>query len=165
MELRGPRLLLRTADLSHFLTEYLENRRSALPPEVHLSADIAPGIHCRFDYEGMTTVMRNLIENAILYSNGPPRVHVTLNAESNQCHLRVSDQGRGIDPSEQKKIFRMFYRSRRANDRIPGTGLGLFIVKVLVKRHKGKIRVESRGPGQGTTFHIILPRARTAEGE
>jgi signal transduction histidine kinase len=57
----------------------------------------------------------------------------------------------------------MFYRSRRGGDRVPGTGLGLFIVRALVKRQKGKVRVESPGAGRGTTFHITLPRTPAPE--
>ena len=163
MELRGPRLLLHEGDLSSFLEDYLETRGPALPPQGQLETDIEPGLHCRFNPEAMETVLRNLIENAILYSNESPQIRISLVAENNSCRLSVADQGRGIEPAEQKKIFRMFYRSRRGGDRVPGTGLGLFIVRALVKRQKGKVRVESPGAGRGTTFHITLPRTPAPE--
>ena len=55
-------------------------------------------------------MLRNLLENAILYSNPPAHISVTLTGEKQHCHLIVADKGRGIDPKEQKKVFRIFYR-------------------------------------------------------
>ena len=77
-----------------------------------------------------------------------------------QCCLAIADRGRGIAEQEQKKIFNMFYRIRRKDENIRGTGLGLFIVNATVRRHHGTVSVESKGKGQGTTFRIHLPLAQ-----
>ena len=104
----------------------------------------------------------NSVENAILYSDRSPDITVTLTSDADKCTLDFADRGRGIEINEQKKIFNMFYRIRRKKENIRGTGLGLFIVHATVRRHHGQVKVESKGPGEGTTFRIILP---TAQGE
>jgi two-component system sensor histidine kinase SenX3 len=72
--------------------------------------------------------------------------------------LRVRDQGIGISASEQKRIFKRFYRIPGAmTTRMKGTGLGLFIVRSVVARHGGKVYAESSGPGHGSTFVVQLP--------
>ena len=69
----------------------------------------------------------------------------------------MRDQGIGILPSEQKRIFKRFYRIPGMATRIKGTGLGLFIVRSVVARHGGKVYAESGGPGHGSTFIVQLP--------
>jgi signal transduction histidine kinase len=105
----------------------------------------------------METVLRNLLENAILYSDGSPVIHISLTHDGEHSCMALSDQGRGIELGDQKKIFNMFYRARRKDENIRGTGLGLFIVQATVKRHHGQTRVESKGRGKGSTFKIMLP--------
>ena len=73
------------------------------------------------------------------------------------AQLSVADQGRGIDPKHRKKVFKMFYRVRRGERTIRGSGLGLYIVRNVVRLHGGKVWLESPGSGQGTTFHLLLP--------
>ncbi|MBW2503800.1 MAG: ATP-binding protein, partial [Deltaproteobacteria bacterium] len=75
-------------------------------------------------------------------------------------HLTFADCGRGIEIKHQKKIFNMFYRVRRKDENIRGSGLGLFIVRATIKRHRGRISVESAGQNQGTSFHIYLPLSK-----
>lgn len=151
------RLNLQTIDFSAFVEKYFRARQFTLPKAGKLSLDITPGIYAAIDQDAMETVLRNLLENAILYSDNPPRITVTLSSTAHKCCLAFSDLGRGIDLNDQKKIFNMFYRIRRKDENIRGTGLGLFIVHATVRRHRGQVRVESRGHGYGTTFKIILP--------
>ncbi|NIQ08468.1 MAG: ATP-binding protein, partial [Gammaproteobacteria bacterium] len=106
--------------------------------------------------------LRNLLENAVLYSDASPEITITLTEENDQCCLAIADKGRGIEPYEQKKIFNMFYRIRRKDENIRGTGLGLFIVHATIRRHHGQVKVESKGRGHGTTFRIYLPLIRPA---
>ena len=113
----------------------------------------------------METVLRNLLENAILYSDNSPIISVSLNRDAHKCYLAFSDRGRGIASNDQKKIFNMFYRIRRKDENIRGTGLGLFIVHATIRRHHGQVKVESQGDGQGTTFKIILPVTQPAQAE
>lgn len=160
LEHRGLKLALRSGDLSAFVEEYFQDRRQDLPEGGTLSVRVEPGLWARFETESLGMALRNLFENALLYSEGPPQVEVILEGRERNCHLTLSDRGRGIEPREQRKVFRMFYRVRRGNDAVQGSGLGLFLARVVVLRHKGKIWLESPGPGQGTTVHLTLPRIR-----
>jgi signal transduction histidine kinase len=86
-------------------------------------------------------------------------VHVAVELEPTDqatIALRVRDRGAGISPAERKRIFRRFYRVPGAT-RVKGTGLGLFIVRSVVKRHGGKVFVESAGVGHGSAFTVELP--------
>lgn len=161
LEHRGLKLALRPGDLSAFVEEYFQGRRQDLPEGSSLSVRVEPGLVARFEAESLGMALRNLFENAILYSDGRAQLAVVLEGRERTCHLTLSDQGRGLEPREQKKVFRMFYRVRRGSDAVPGSGLGLFLVRMAVLRHKGKIWLESPGPGQGTTVHLVLPRLRS----
>ena len=157
LEQRGVRLHLRSVDLSQFLANYLRPQQYALPRAGTMLLEIEEGIQTRIEPESMETVLRNLLENALLYSDGPPRLRVALYREGNWAHLEFQDAGKGFDPRHLKKVFRMFYRVRRSNETIRGSGLGLFIVRTVVRLHRGKVWIESPGPGQGSTIHIRLP--------
>ena len=157
------RLDLKPANFSKFVEKYFRDRQFTLPKAGKLFLHIKPDIFSTIDQEAMETALRNLLENAVLYSDKSPHITVTLEQEQEQCHLTIADQGRGIELDEQKKIFNMFYRSRRKDENIRGTGLGLFIVNAIVRRHHGKVTVESEGRGQGTAFHIYLPRTLAEE--
>jgi two-component system phosphate regulon sensor histidine kinase PhoR len=154
------RLDLQTIDFSNFVEKYFRARQFTLPKAGTLSLKITPGIYAAIDQAAMETVLRNLLENAVLYSDKSPKITVTLSRDADKCCLAFSDSGRGIEFNEQKKIFNMFYRIRRKDENIRGTGLGLFIVNATVRRHHGKVKVESEGQGQGTTFKIVLPIAQ-----
>ncbi|GAB4257365.1 MAG: HAMP domain-containing sensor histidine kinase [Deferrisomatales bacterium] len=158
LEQRGIKLALRPGDLSAFVAEYCASRRGDLPDGAALELEVEPGLWARFERESLGVVLRNLLENAVLYSPGPPRIQVRLRRRNRRCHLSVRDWGRGLDPREQKRVFRMFYRVKAPDRRVEGTGLGLFIAKAIVLRHKGRIWAESDGPGTGSTFHVLLPR-------
>ncbi len=146
-------------DFSSFVVRFIEDFTRHLPDGGSLTSDIEPGISARIEGDGMEMVLRNLIENAFLYSQGSPEVCVALSRSGKNCTLSVTDNGRGIAAKELKNIFRMFYRVREAGETIRGTGLGLYIVKSIVKRHKGKVIVESSGSGNGSSFVITFPAA------
>ena len=113
------------------------------------------------DTDELRAVISNLIDNAVKYSD--KEVAVTVEVETvgeKQVAVRVSDKGIGIPPAQLKRIFRRFYRAHGLVARhVKGTGLGLFIVRSVVKRHGGRVRAESAGEGKGSTFTIQLPRA------
>ena len=117
------------------------------------------------DSEELQAAMRNLLENAVKYSNKQVRVAVTLqNDGPSRVQFRVSDEGVGISQSELKRIFRRFYRiPSAASMKVKGTGLGLYIVANVARRHGGRVFAESKGPGRGSTFTLELPVAPLRE--
>ena len=147
-------------DFSLFLGKVLEQKQGKLPEGGSITFEVEEGIKAAIDTERMETVLRNLFENACLYSPASPEIRVTLKKSGRHCFLTFQDHGKGIEAKELKKIFRMFYRVRRSGENIRGTGLGLYIVKSVVKDHGGKICVTSEGAGKGTTFLITLPLAK-----
>ena len=150
-------------DLSTLVSECLSLARTrhhlapdALTYQAHLNNGGSPFV--LGDEDELKSVVLNLVDNAIKYSGPHVRVAVELDqTDAAQVTLRVRDQGVGILPSEQKRIFKRFYRIPGMATRIKGTGLGLFIVRSVVARHGGKVYAESGGPGHGSTFIVQLP--------
>ncbi len=116
------------------------------------------------DTEELKAAVWNLIDNAIKYSPAPPRVQVLLEETDEQrLAVRVLDNGMGISRAELKRVFRRFYRIPGAVSRARGSsGLGLFIVRSVARRHGGKAFAESEGTGRGSTFTLLLPKATEA---
>ena len=148
---------LTPVDFSAFVEKFIHEFKLHIPEGSSLTTRIEPGISAKIDIEGMEMALRNLLENAFLYSPASPEVQLELVRSGKNCTLTVSDNGRGVDRKELGNIFRMFYRVRNAGESIRGTGLGLYIVKSIIKRHKGNIVAESDGVGRGTRFIISLP--------
>lgn len=111
------------------------------------------------DVDDLQSAMRNLLDNAVKYSGKNVHVLVTLRNEGrSRVQFRVSDHGIGIPPSELKRIFKRFYRIPvSAGLRVKGTGLGLYIVSNVAKRHDGRVTAESEGAGHGSIFTLELP--------
>jgi two-component system, OmpR family, sensor histidine kinase SenX3 len=112
------------------------------------------------DPEELRTAVSNLLDNAVKYS--PAGVHISVEVESPQQEhivVRVRDRGVGIPQQELKRIFKRFYRvTQRSVSQVKGTGLGLFIVRAIVRKHGGRVFAESEGTGRGTTVTLELPR-------
>lgn len=164
LEQKRIRLDLKPENLSQLVTDFFQQKTATLPEDARLTLDLAQDLHAQIDQAALQMVLRNLLENALLYSDGPPIIHVSLKAEGSRCHLCFADQGRGIAAKDRKKVFRMFYRVRKSDETIRGSGLGLFIVKAVIWRHKGKVWLESKGLGHGTSFHMLFPRIEPKEG-
>lgn len=113
------------------------------------------------DPEELRTAVSNVLDNAIKYSGNDVDVAVQLRApDEEHLLLRVRDRGVGIAPDELKQIFKRFYRvPSRALAHVKGTGLGLFIVRAIARKHGGRVFAESEGIGRGTTVSIELPRS------
>ena len=103
----------------------------------------------------MHHILVNLLTNAVKFSKPGDEVVFEASAKPHEVVFQVRDQGIGIPEAEQAKIFEPFYRGRNVAH-IPGTGLGLVIVKRCVERHGGTLELESR-PGQGTRFTVRVP--------
>jgi signal transduction histidine kinase len=103
-------------------------------------------------------VIRQIVGNALKYSQGDAPVRVTARAEEDCVAVSIADRGPGIPPEEQERIFDKYYRGRQGRDHLTGMGLGLPIARQVVEAHDGRIWVESQ-PGEGATFSFTLPFA------
>lgn len=122
--------------------------------ELDLQAEIH---HLHGDRIHLTNVLYNLIDNAVKYTEQEPRVRILTRSDDLGIHVSVTDNGIGIAPAEQRKIFDRLYRVPTGNiHNAKGFGLGLSYVKTVVERHGGRIKVDS-APGRGSTFHIFIP--------
>jgi signal transduction histidine kinase len=109
------------------------------------------------DREAMSRVVRNLLENAVKYSPAASTVWVETDCESRAAVLRVRDEGFGIPREEQSRIFEKFVRGEAAKKAcIPGTGIGLAMVREIVQVHRGDVALSSE-VGRGSTFMVRLP--------
>jgi signal transduction histidine kinase len=112
----------------------------------------------RGDWQELKSAVANLLDNSIKYSPGTPKVHVELERlDPRRLALRVRDNGIGIADRELTRIFSRFYRIPSAvASRVKGTGLGLFIVRSVARKHGGRVYAVSDGPGTGSTFVLEL---------
>jgi PAS domain S-box-containing protein len=109
------------------------------------------------DPDRIGQVIDNLLTNAIKFTYGDGEVAVSVTQEGERAVIEVADTGRGISQEDQSRLFERLYRASSATeDHVPGTGLGLTIVKAITEAHDGEISVHSE-LGQGTTFQIHLP--------
>jgi two-component system sensor histidine kinase SenX3 len=116
------------------------------------------------DSDELKAAVWNLIDNAVKYSPSEIAVHVALEEfDEERLAVRVTDHGIGISPLELKRIFKRFYRiPANVAVRAKGSGLGLFIVRSVAKKHRGRAFAESLGTGHGSTFTLLLPKAPSA---
>ncbi|MDJ0459284.1 ATP-binding protein [Pseudarthrobacter phenanthrenivorans] len=109
------------------------------------------------DQDLLVTALRNLIDNAIRYSPANTRVGIGVRSREGLVSISVTDQGDGLTPEDQERVFERFYRVDAARSRqTGGTGLGLSIVKHVAQNHGGEVTLWSQ-PGQGSTFTLRLP--------
>ena len=144
-------------DLTQLLREVADSMERRFPgAHLHLQTEEAVLLP-RADRLGLTSVIQNLIENAIKYSEGPARIALELSRDNREVLFAVADQGIGIPDREKERIFDKFYRVGNEDTRkTKGTGLGLYIVRQIVLAHHGRIEVSDNQP-QGTIFRIWIP--------
>jgi len=153
--------MLKTAvpvDLAGVIVDAVErNQVIADRKGIKISWDAPSGTLVLGDSEMLTMAVKNLIENAILYSDEGAQVGVGLREDEGTAQISVTDSGVGIDPEHVDRIFERFYRADPSRSRSTGgTGLGLAIVKHVANNHRGDIQVFSK-PGFGSTFTLLLP--------
>ena len=147
----------RQTDISALVEDYVEQERTKLPQGGNISLEAESGVKAMVDPEEMGMVLRNLLENAVLYSPESPDISISLARSGSTFTISVMDRGRGIESKNQKHVFDMFYRVQPPGDYVRGTGLGLYIVESVIKSHGGTVHVTSAGLGTGSTFTIKLP--------
>jgi two-component system, OmpR family, sensor histidine kinase SenX3 len=150
-------------DFSGIVAETVEltRLRHHLPAEVlQFTGSAEEKIYLRGNPQELRTAVFNLVENAVKYSSEKKEIEVDLlTPNMDTILLRVRDKGVGIPHPELKRIFKRFYRvASSATGRVKGTGLGLFIVRSIARRHGGDAFAESEGTGRGSTFTLRLPR-------
>ena len=145
-------------DLSKVISDNIKLARStAQNKNVTLINLVEPGLIIYADYNMIHTVFRNLISNAIKFSNPGGRVFVEGQKEDGQIVVKVKDEGIGMDENTINNLFRLdVAQSSRGTAGESGTGLGLILCKEFVSRHNGQIWVESQ-KDKGSTFTVILP--------
>jgi signal transduction histidine kinase len=118
------------------------------------------GVRVLGSAEDLRTAVFNVLDNAIKYSGEKVDVHVRLETpDAKRVVLTVQDQGIGIHADDLKQVFKRFYRvPHRALSNVKGTGLGLFIVQAIARKHGGRVFAKSGGEGHGTTITLELPR-------
>jgi two-component system, OmpR family, sensor histidine kinase SenX3 len=149
-------------DLEGIVHESVErNQVIAEAKQITIEVEAPAGIVVYGDHEMLTIAVKNLIENAILYSDAGSSVGVGLRAIDGIAEIAVTDHGVGIAPEDQDRIFERFYRVDPSRSReTGGTGLGLAIVKHVAMNHRGEIKLFSQ-VGLGSTFTLRLPLADT----
>jgi signal transduction histidine kinase len=136
--------------------------RYNLDPAAIRIAESADDAKILGDAEELQTAFMNLLDNAVKYSPDEIKISVRIKASPirNKVDVFIRDSGIGIPAADVKRIFKRFYRVPQGNaKKVKGTGLGLFIVRSIIKKHGGTIRADSKGEGRGATFIVQLPRA------
>ena len=145
----------------------LEEYASKLTMQHHIPRECltidSPGCDIWSRQIDIEILVRNLIDNALKYGGRPLMVQIVVqfDAPLSSARISITDNGAGIPKHLRKKIFRRFYRAGDELERTkPGTGLGLFLVRSIVRRLKGSIRVADLPKNSGTRFELVLPHAR-----
>ena len=160
-------LKLELVDLAHLTQDSIEDLASFVEKRhqtIHLTRDSRCEVNA--DQEKLKIVLLNLIQNAIKFTYDGNAIQIQVTATDTEVQFSIKDTGIGIEQSEIERIFDRFYTSRDATSHTSGqyefsargTGLGLSIAKAYIEAHQGRIWAESAGPGQGSTFHFVIPR-------
>jgi len=121
-----------------------------------LSLDCPAGARAKGDADLVSRIMDNLVNNALIYSDAPATVVLTVRSAPGAVDIRVSDRGPGIPEADRERIFERFVRGAGAG-RAAGTGLGLYLSRECARRMGGALSLERSRPGEGSTFLLRLP--------
>jgi len=152
---------LESTSMRRFVEELLEEDRHLFEKDGHVVI-LEKGADARvaIDRVAMRVVVSNLIDNAARYSPRGSTIRIRLQRDLRSCRLEVIDSGEGIARKDFKNVFKMFWRGESNPSHKRGTGLGLYIVRHIVKDHGGRVWAWSAGLGRGSTFSVRLPRMR-----
>jgi two-component system sensor histidine kinase SenX3 len=141
----------------------LARTRHHLPPEAmawELDGKLTERLSVAGDRDELSTALSNVLDNAVKYSQKDPRIRVeVVTPDLQKVLIKVQDNGVGIPRGDLKRVFKRFYRVLTpGSTQVKGSGLGLFIVRAIARRHGGNAYAESEGAGKGTAVTIELPR-------
>lgn len=153
-------IAIESCDAAALAKQVVEALRSHAPERIELVVEAADGVPpVAADPDKLRQVLTNLVDNAVKYSPDGGRVRVAVLPHDGRVRFRVQDEGLGIPPAEQGRIFEKFFRLDPNLTRgVGGTGLGLYICRELVNRMHGRIWIASDG-NRGSTFTVELPSA------
>lgn len=145
-----------TAETRRFFDTHPALLREA---DVHVAAADGGPLTVRVDRVLFDMVLTNLATNAVTYNRAQrPRVRIDFGRRGRWAWLRVADNGIGLAPRERRRVFRKFYQAGRTDIMTArGTGLGLYLVQLIARMHRGRVLAESPGPGLGSVFTVMLP--------
>lgn len=154
------KLRLMNIDLKALISDIVNSAREKAVSKggsIEFDAEISPEV--RADQVHLSNIVNNLLENAVQYCKEKPHVKVSLKENKNFVILSIADNGIGIAPEHQKKVFDKFFRVPKGNVHdVKGFGIGLNYVQNMVKAHHWKISLESQ-LNEGTTFKILIPKS------
>ncbi|MFM7013924.1 MAG: sensor histidine kinase, partial [Actinomycetota bacterium] len=155
-----------SVEISSVISDAVErNEQLANSRGIRILADQKPGIKVFGNRDMLTMAIRNLVENAVVYSEPGSQVGIGTSLQDGVVSIAVTDSGVGISAEDQERIFERFYRVDPSRSReTGGTGLGLSIVKHVAKIHRGEIKLFSQ-LGVGSTFTLRLPAASDSDPE
>jgi two-component system phosphate regulon sensor histidine kinase PhoR len=166
-EVRGTPYDLVLGDLNGAVREAAQRfRRIVTEPGLDLVVNLSPEpLPVRMDAAAVDDAVTNLLSNAWKYKRGErARIEVRTRRRRGKAELTVIDDGIGISRHERKRVFEMFYRAENYLTRsVAGTGLGLALVRTIVRAHKGRIKLESGQGGVGSAFRLRFPLARVRD--
>jgi len=145
-------------DLTEIVEQVMDKIKETYGSSHVFVLSLQPSVMVIGDRMGLTSVITNLVENAIKYSSEGSKISINLDEENEKIVFRIADNGFGIPDAEKKKIFQKFYRvGQEETRRTKGTGLGLYIVKKILTMHRGSVMVKDNAP-QGSVFEVVLPK-------
>ena len=145
-------------DLSEIVQDVVQKVKETSGAQREFNLDVQNEIMVIGDRSGLTSVITNLVENAVKYSAEASAISISLNEEKERVVFRIADNGPGISDKEKKKIFQKFYRVGQEETRnTKGTGLGLYIVEKILALHNGKVSVKNNLPS-GSVFEVVLSK-------
>lgn len=157
---------LRLIVSKHELKNYILEKKVLYKVEaerknINLTAEISfDSLHVWFDREKMDKIINNLLSNAIKYTNSEGSIRIKVSQDEKNWHLSITDTGIGIPVSEQKYLFKRFFRAHNAiNSKETGSGIGLLLTKELVKLHEGTIDFSSK-ENVGTEFKLTFKKGK-----
>jgi PAS domain S-box-containing protein len=156
LESHGVPLRRVACDLRSVVAEVVDSVDDARARRVTVETDDAPSYVVHADVSRLERVVANLVTNALKYSAEDAPVSVQLAREGGDVVLDVIDHGIGIAPESLKRLFERYYRAPGSTARASGLGLGLYIARLIVEAHGGRIDVSSQ-VGHGSTFRLVLP--------